>query len=56
MNKYNDPLKVFVEMKLNRLTFFKNLPRHIKNEFIFNMIYETREQGEYIGRIGRKCK
>lgn len=35
--KYREPLKIYMEMKLSRLNFFKNLPKHIKNEFIYNM-------------------
>lgn len=34
---YDDPLKIFLEMSLNQIDFFKGLPKHVKNEWIFNM-------------------
>ena len=34
---YDDPLKVFLEISLNRINYFKDLPQDIKNEWIFNM-------------------
>ena len=48
--KYRDPLKLFLELKLNRLLYFKNLPLNVKNDFIFNMKIKTKEKGEYIYR------
>ena len=37
IDKYSDPFKVFLELKLSRLKWFRELPKHVKNEFIFNM-------------------
>ena len=34
---YDDPLKVFLEISLNQIDFFKGLSKRIKNEWIFNM-------------------
>lgn len=34
--KYKDPLKLFLELKLNRLSYFRDLPKHVKSEVIFN--------------------
>ena len=53
--KYIDPLKLFLELKLNRLKFFKNLPMNVKNEFIFNMKIESKAKGEYIYTKGENC-
>ena len=33
--QYNDPLKVFLELRLNQVDFFRNLPKYIKCDFIF---------------------
>jgi CRP-like cAMP-binding protein len=38
-------LKVFLEMSLNEISFFKKLPKHIKNEFLFCMKPKTYEKG-----------
>ena len=34
---YKDPLKIFLEISLNQVDFFKELPKIVKNEIIFNM-------------------
>jgi CRP-like cAMP-binding protein len=34
---YSDPVKIFLEISLNQIDFFKDLPKHVKNEWIFNM-------------------
>ena len=47
---YKDPLKIFMEIKLNQIPYFKGLPKHVKNEFIFNMEIRTYEKGAYIYR------
>ena len=39
--KYDDPLKIFLELSLNRIDFFKGLSRQIKNEWIFLMKKRT---------------
>jgi len=35
--KYDDPLKVFLEITLNQIEYFKDLSKYIKNEWIFHM-------------------
>jgi CRP-like cAMP-binding protein len=50
--KYKDPLKCFLEMRLNQVDFFKNLPKIVKNDFIFNMRQTTFDKGSYLYRIG----
>jgi len=45
---YDDPLKIFLEISLNQIDFFKVLPRHIKNEWIFNMKQRTLERGRLL--------
>lgn len=42
IRQYDDPLKVFLEMSLNQISFFKELSRgtnsqDVRNEWIFNM-------------------
>ena len=51
INIYNDPLKVFLEMSLNQIDFFKPLNKMIKNEWIFNMKMRQLEVGSYLYRI-----
>ena len=34
---YRDPLKLFLNLKMNRIQYFKTLPKYIKNEIIFNL-------------------
>ena len=34
---YTDPVKMFLEMSLNQIDYFRPLKRHIKAEWIFNM-------------------
>jgi len=46
--KYADPLKCFMEMNLNKIAYFENLPKLVKNDFIFNMKHESFDKGEYI--------
>lgn len=48
INFYDDPLKVFIEVSLNRMDFFKNLPKYIKNEWIFNMEPHQIEPNSYL--------
>lgn len=38
---YDDPLKVFMEMSLNQMDFFKDFPKIVKNEWIFKMKYQA---------------
>lgn len=35
--EYDDPLKIFLEISLNQINYFKNLDKQIKNEWIFQM-------------------
>ena len=35
--KYDDPLKVFLEITLNQIEYFKVLSKYIKNEWIFHL-------------------
>jgi hypothetical protein len=37
MMMYDDPVKVFLEISMNQVEYFLNLPQHIKNEWIHNM-------------------
>ena len=34
---YDDPIKVFLQISMNQVDYFRDLPQHIKNEWIFNM-------------------
>ena len=52
---YRDPVKLFLEMKLNRLSYFRKLPKHIKNEIIFNFKHKTYSSGDHIYKIGQAC-
>ena len=45
---YDDPLKMFLEIHLNQIDFFKNLSPHIKSEWIFNMKQRQYEKGSYL--------
>jgi len=51
INTYNDPLKIFLEISLNQIEFFKGLSRFIKNEWIFNMKQTTLETGAFLYQI-----
>ena len=39
-----------MEISLNRVDFFKKLPKHIKNEWIFNMKPQQLERDSYFYR------
>jgi len=45
INQYDDPLKIFLEISLNQIDFFKNLPKSVKNEWIFSMKAQKFEAG-----------
>ena len=51
INTYDDPLKIFFDMSLNQVDFFTNLPRQIKNEWIFTMKQRQLEKGSLLYRI-----
>ena len=53
---YKDPLKCFMEMRLNQMEFFKNLPKIVKNDFIFNMEQKSFEKGQYFYRNNDESK
>ena len=46
--QYRDPLKIFLIMKLDRMKFFKELPQHIKCDFIYNMESTNFDKGDYM--------
>ena len=48
---YNDPLKVFLEISLNRIDFFKDLSKPVKSEWIFNMELRQLEPNSYLYRM-----
>ena len=50
-NNYYDPLKIFLELSLNRIDFFKGLSKHIKNDWIFNMRSRTLEVNSLLYEI-----
>ena len=45
---YDDPVKIFLEISLNQIDFFKDLPKYVKTEWIFNMKKKTFEVGKYL--------
>ena len=49
---YTDPLKVWKEMCLDLVDYFKNLPKIVKAEIIFNMSLRTYEKGSHLYRQG----
>ena len=48
--QYSDPLKIFLCMKLDRMKFFKDLPQHIKCDFIYSMQKVNYDEGDYMYR------
>jgi hypothetical protein len=48
MMMYDDPVKVFLEISLNQIDYFTDLPQYIKNEWICNMQKETFEKGHLL--------
>jgi len=49
---YDDPVKIFLEISLNQIDFFKKLPKAAKNEWIHNMVPRSLERGSYLYNIG----
>lgn len=49
---YQDPLKIFMEIHLNKIKYFKDLPKHIKCDILFNMKCVSFEKGDYLYKIG----
>ena len=56
IQKYRDPLKVFLELKLNRLSYFRKLPKHVKTEIVCNLKYKTYKENDLLYKIGQNCK
>ena len=54
-SRYKDPLKYLLELKLNRLNFFKNLPQFVKNEFIYHMKVDIKTKGDMVYSQGDMC-
>ena len=55
MNKiinYSDPIKLFMEMNFNKISYFKDLPKHIKCDLMFNLELKSFEKGEYLYKEG----
>lgn len=48
IKKYDDPLKLFLEMSLNQIDFFKTLSPEIKSEWIFNMQLKQLEKDAFL--------
>jgi len=48
---YDDPLKVFLEISLNQINFFKDLSKDVKNEWIFNMKQKQLEKDSYLYKL-----
>lgn len=51
IRKYDDPLKLFLEMSLNQIDFFKNLSPEIKSEWIFNMQLKQLEKDAFLYKL-----
>jgi len=49
---YCDPLKIFLEISINQIDFFKNLGKLIKNEIIFNLRVLNLDKGKYLFKKG----
>mgnify|MGYP002635764484 CR=1 FL=1 len=56
MIQYSDPLKMFLEINLDEIDYFKDLTKHIRCEFIYNMTLETFEAGDYLFKKGDESK
>jgi CRP-like cAMP-binding protein len=54
--KYHDPRKIFIEMSLNQVEFFKDLPKIVKNEIIFNMRSKSFDNGKLLYKNGEASK
>lgn len=48
---YDDPLKIFLEMSLNQIDFFKGLSKPVKNEWIFNMKHRLLKRGSLLYKL-----
>lgn len=49
---YDDDVKYFIEMELNKIPYFMPLSMLTKQELIFSMERETYEAGHYICKKG----
>lgn len=52
---YQDPLRLWLEMSLSQINYFKDLDRDIKQEFIYNMKVQQFEKESFIFRTDEKC-
>lgn len=48
MLTYDDPISVFLEISLNQIDYFKDLPKYIKKEWIYKMEKVTYEKDSYL--------
>jgi hypothetical protein len=48
---YDDPMKIFLEISLNQIDFFKGLSKYIKNEWIFNMKFRQYKRGSLLYQV-----
>ena len=51
IQRYHDPLKVFLEISLNQIDYFKTLSPQIKNEWIFNMQLKQFSPGQCLYKL-----
>ena len=51
VQRYHDPLKVFLEISLNQIDYFKPLSPQIKNEWIFNMQLRQYSFGQFLYKL-----
>lgn len=49
--EYDDPVKLFLEMSLNQIDFFKGLSREVKAEWIYNMTLKQYEAGHLLYQL-----
>ena len=52
--KYNDTLRAFLEMEMDKITFFQNLSMITKQELLYNMERKTYDMDDFIFRVGQK--
>lgn len=45
---YQDPLKTFLEISLNQVDYFRDLPGHVKCEIIFQMKFKNIDKGKFL--------
>ena len=45
-----------MEISLNRINYFKKLPKHVKLDIIFNMMHESFDEGSHLYKMGDKSQ